>query len=116
MHTMHFYNGDQILLIGGRSHILLTQQNDKEAQESVAMSPFRDEIISLNITTGAVSQFAQMPCAMASHTSFMIGDDYIVFYGGTNGQTLFNSVTRYDIKQKKFTLMTKWPGGVAPAF
>lgn len=57
-----------------------------------------------------------MPTAIASHASFMIGDDFIVLYGGTNGQTLFNSVIRYDIKQKRFMIMSKWPGGAAPKF
>ena len=104
------------MLIGGRSHVLLAQQNDKEALEAAAASPFRDEIISLNINTGKVTQFAQMPTAIASHASFMIGDDFIVLYGGTNGQTLFNSVIRYDIKQKRFMIMSKWPGGAAPKF
>ena len=49
---------------------------------------------------------------MASHTSFMIGDDYIILYGGTNGLTFYNSVIRYDIKNKKFMIMTKWPANV----
>jgi len=31
MHTAHLYKGDKLLLIGGRSHVLLAHQNDPAA-------------------------------------------------------------------------------------
>ena len=39
----------------------------------------------------------------------MIGDSYLVLYGGTNGLRFFDNVIRYDIKKKEWRLMTVQP-------
>lgn len=73
------------------------------------MRPFRDVIISLDLTSGQVEEFATLPTSLAAHTSFLIDDKYLVIYGGTNGLKFFDSVIRYEIAAKKWTLMTKQP-------
>lgn len=54
MHSSHLYEGNKLLLIGGRSHVLLSQQNDPDALQAAMMKPFRDVIISLDLTNGQV--------------------------------------------------------------
>lgn len=109
MHSSHLYQGNKMLLIGGRSHVLLSQQNDPNALQAAMMRPFRDVIISLDLSSGQVEEFASLPTSLAAHTSFLIDDKYLVIYGGTNGLKFFDSVIRYDIAAKKWTLMTKQP-------
>ena len=72
-------------------------------------SPFRDTILSLNLDTGVLSEFAQLPTALAAHTSTLIDDKYILIYGGTNGLRFFDNVIRYEIATKEWRLMTKYP-------
>ena len=60
-------------------------------------TPFRDVIISMDINTGKVEEFGQLPTSLASHTSYLIDDRYLVIYGGTNGLRFFDNVIRYDI-------------------
>lgn len=52
MHTSHIYKGTKLLLIGGRSHCLPTQNADPEAMQKVMASPFRDVILSLDLESG----------------------------------------------------------------
>lgn len=54
-------------------------------------------------------EFAQLPTALASHTSLLIDDKFLVIYGGTNGLRFFDNVIRYDIEKKEWRLMTKYP-------
>ena len=72
-------------------------------------TPFRDTILSLDLTSGTLTEFAQLPSALASQTSVLIDDKYILIYGGTNGLRFFDNVIRYDIEKKEWTLMTKYP-------
>ena len=72
-------------------------------------SPFRDTILSLDLDSGELSEFAQLPSALASQASAIIDDKYIVIYGGTNGLRFFDNVIRYDIAKKEWTLLTKYP-------
>ena len=46
---------------------------------------------------------------MGSHVSAIIDDKYLIVYGGTNGYRFFDSILRYDIDEKGWTLMTKQP-------
>lgn len=39
----------------------------------------------------------------------MIDDKFLIVYGGFNGLRFFDSILRYDIVEKKWTLMTKQP-------
>ena len=50
-----------------------------------------------------------MSAALGSHASSIIDDKYLIIYGGTNGYRFFDSILRYDIDEKKWTLMTKQP-------
>ena len=50
-----------------------------------------------------------MPSPLASHTSFMIDDRYIIIYGGTNGLRFFESIIRYEIEKKEWRMLTKYP-------
>lgn len=72
-------------------------------------TPFRDTILSLNLESGELSEFAQLPSALASQASTIIDDKYIFIYGGTNGLRFFDNVIRYDIEKKEWTLLTKYP-------
>mmetsp|Transcript_17629 Transcript_17629/g.29781 ORF Transcript_17629/g.29781 Transcript_17629/m.29781 type:complete len:99 (+) Transcript_17629:653-949(+) len=73
-------------------------------------SPFRDVVLSLDIESGMIEgEFAQLPTALASHTSFLIDDRYLVIYGGTNGLRFFDNVIRYDIESKEWRLLSKYP-------
>lgn len=110
MGTSHLYQGNQLLLIGGRSHCLPTQIADPEAQAKIMASPFRDVIISLDLATGEINDnFAQLPTALASHQSFLIDDKILIIYGGTNGLRFFDNVIRYDIEKKEWKLLQKYP-------
>lgn len=73
------------------------------------MKPFRDVIISLDLSSGQVEEFANLPTSLAAHVSFLIDDKYLIIYGGTNGLKFFDCVIRYDIEAKKWTMMTKYP-------
>ena len=66
-------------------------------------------IIQLDLKTGKVSDFATLPTGLASHTSYLIDDRYLMIYGGTNGLRFFDNVIRYDIQNKEWRLMTKYP-------
>ena len=72
------------------------------------MTPFRDDILALDVKSGVLSEFGKLPNAMASHTSALIGE-YILVYGGTNGLKMFDAVIRYHIPSKEWRLMTKYP-------
>lgn len=72
-------------------------------------TPFRDTILSLDLTTGQLEEFAQLPSALASQASCLVDDKYIFIYGGTNGLRFFDNVIRYEIEKKEWTLMTKYP-------
>lgn len=109
MHSSHLYQGNKMILIGGRSHILLSQQNDAEAIQNAMSTPFRDVMISLDLTTGEVEDFGTLPTNLAAHTSYLLDDKYIMIYGGTNGLKFFDSVIRYDIEKKEWKLLTKYP-------
>ena len=71
-------------------------------------TPFRDSIIALDVNTGKVEEFATLATGIASHTSALF-DDYLFIYGGTNGLKIFDAVMRYSIKDKQWTIMTKYP-------
>ena len=109
MHTAHLYKGNQLLLIGGRSHVLPSQKDDPQAVEEAMRTPFRDTILSLDLETGALTEFAQLPSALAAQASCLIDDKYILIYGGTNGLRFFDNVIRYDIEKKEWTLLAKYP-------
>ena len=51
--------------------------------------------------------FGRLPTALGSHVSSIVDDQYIVVYGGTNGLRFFDSILRYDINAKDWTLMTR---------
>ena len=72
-------------------------------------SPFRDVILSLDMKTGKLEEFAQLPTALAAHSSFMVDDKYLVIYGGTNGLRFFDNIIRYDIAAKEWRMMQKYP-------
>jgi hypothetical protein len=65
----------------------------------------------VDVTDGTVEIFGKLPADLASHQSALIDDKYIVMYGGTNGLRFFDSIVRYSIADKKWTLMTKQPKG-----
>lgn len=71
--------------------------------------PFRDEILSLDVETGEIEEFGNLPSGLASHTSILLDDKYLFIYGGTNGLKIYDAVTRYDIEKKEWTLLTKYP-------
>lgn len=58
---------------------------------------------------GKVDVFGQLPSDLGSHVSAMVDDKYLIVYGGTNGLRFFDSVLRYELFTKKWTLMTKQP-------
>jgi hypothetical protein len=68
---------------------------------------FSDIIYSIDTQTGVVENFGRLPADLACHSSSIIDDKYIIIYGGTNGLRFFDSIIRYDIENKKWTLMTK---------
>jgi hypothetical protein len=71
--------------------------------------PFREDIITLDLETMEVKEFARLPTQLAAHSSFLLDDKYLLCYGGTNGLKFFDCVMRYDIENKKWEIMTKYP-------
>jgi N-acetylneuraminic acid mutarotase len=100
MHTAHVYQGKKLLILGGRG--MFPGQTVEEAA-------FQDDIYSVDVETGDLEIFGKLPSDLASHQSALIDDQFIVMYGGTNGLRFFDSVIRYSIPDKKWTLMTKQP-------
>lgn len=100
MHSAHVYKGTHLLLIGGRK---------LEVGQPLASIVFSDDIYAIELATGKVSMFGRLPSACGSHVSAIVDDEYIVLYGGTNGLRFFDSILRYDISTKDWTLMTKQP-------
>ena len=97
MHTAHMYRGTHLLLIGGRK---------LETGQPLSNIAFSDDIYAVELATGKVSLFGRLPTAIGSHVSAIVDDKYLVVYGGTNGLRFFDSITRYDIAAKEWTLMT----------
>lgn len=70
---------------------------------------FSDDIYAIELATGKVSLFGRLPTALGSHVSASVDDEYLVVYGGTNGLRFFDSILRYEIASKQWTLMTQQP-------
>ena len=100
MHTAHIYQGDKLLLIGGRA---------LEVGKELDQIMFSDTIYQVDLTSGKVSQFCLLPSALGSHVSFIVDDKYLLLYGGTNGLRFFDSILRCDLEFKLWTTMTKQP-------
>lgn len=100
MHTAHIFQGNKLLLIGGRA---------LEIGKELDQVMFSDVIYQICLDTGKVSQFCLLPSAIGSHVSCIIDDKYLVLYGGTNGLRFFDSILRFDLEFKLWTLMTKQP-------
>ena len=60
----------------------------------------------MELETGKVAQFGPLPTALGSHVSAIVDDKYLVVYGGTNGLRFFDSIMRYQIESREWTLMT----------
>ena len=97
MHSAHIYKGTHLLIIGGRS---------LEVGKPLNEIAFSDTIYAIDLTTYKVSIFGKLPSALGSHVSAIIDDKYLIVYGGTNGYRFFDSILRYDIEEKEWTLMT----------
>jgi hypothetical protein len=78
---------------------------DPEEMQKVMDSPFRDVILSLDLISGQLEEFAGLPTALAAHSSFLVDDKYLVIYGGTNGLRFFDNIIRYDIAAKEWRMM-----------
>ena len=63
----------------------------------------------IELETGKVALLGRLPTAIGSHVSAIVDNKYIVLYGGTNGLRFFDSLLRYDMEVKEWTLMTKQP-------
>ena len=100
MHSAHIYQGTHLLIIGGRS---------LEVGKPLKDIAFSDTIYAIELANGKVSIFGNLPTALGSHVSAIIDDKYLIMYGGTNGYRFFDSILRYDIENKAWTLMTKQP-------
>ena len=98
MHTAHVYSNTHLLLIGGRK---------LEVGQPMSEIVFSDDIYSIELATGKVALFGRLPTALGSHVSAIVDDKYLVVYGGTNGLRFFDSILRYEIETKEWTLMTK---------
>ena len=107
MHSAHVWE-NKLILIGGRNTDTPEKQDGNDAMGAAMMALFRDVILAVDLDTGEIDEFAKLPTGIASHTGAIIGD-YLFLYGGTNGLKFFDAVTRYDIKNKKWTLLTKYP-------
>ena len=68
---------------------------------------FSNDIYSVELANGKVSLFGSLPTALGSHVSAIVDDKYLVVYGGTNGLRFFDSILRYEIETKEWTLMTR---------
>ena len=100
MHTAHLYKSEsKLLLVGGRG--LFPGQGGEPA--------FQNTLISVDVDNGKVEVVGALPADLAAHVSALVDDKYLVVYGGTNGLRFFDSVLRYSIPEKKWTLMTKQP-------
>jgi hypothetical protein len=77
--------------------------------EKIMATPFRDVILSLDLASGILEEFAQLPTALAAHSSYLVDDKYLVIYGGTNGLRFFDNVIRYEIDKKEWRMMQKYP-------
>ena len=97
MHTAHIYKGTHLLIIGGRK---------LEQGQPLDEIAFSDDIYSIELANGKVSLFGRLPTALGSHVSAIVDDEYIVVYGGTNGLRFFDSILRYGIEAREWTLMT----------
>lgn len=106
MHTAHLYKGNtKLLILGGRGYY---------PGESIEQSNFHNQIFEIDLqegspTYGHVSEIGTLPADLGSHQSALIDDKYIVTYGGCNGLRFFDSILRYSLEDKKWTLMTKQP-------
>ena len=100
MHSAHIYKGTHLLIIGGRS---------LEVGKPLGNIAFSDTIYAIELANGKVSTFGKLPAAVGSHVSAIIDDKYLIVYGGTNGYRFFDSILRYDLEEKAWTLMTKQP-------
>jgi len=100
MHSAHMLNGTHLLIIGGRK---------LEVGQPLASISFSDDLYTIEIATGKVELFGRLPTALGSHVSAIVDDKFLVVYGGTNGLRFFDSIMRYDIEKKEWTLMTKQP-------
>jgi len=100
MHTAHIYQGTHILLIGGRK---------LEVGQPLASIAFSDDIYAIELASGKVSLFGRLPTECGSHVSAIVDDQYLVLYGGSNGMRFFDSILRYEIATREWTLMTKQP-------
>ena len=89
-----------MLIIGGRA---LPQGAKLEEIQ------FSDIIYQIDLESGEVSEFGKLPSAIGSHISAVVDEKYLVLYGGTNGFRFFDSILRYSIEEKKWTLMTRQP-------
>jgi len=98
MHSAHILNGTHLLLIGGRK---------LEVGHQLADINFSDDMYTIELATGKVALFGRLPTALGSHVSAIVDDQFIVVYGGTNGLRFFDSLMRYNIEAKEWTLMTK---------
>lgn len=103
MHTCHIYQDSKLLIIGGRA---LPQGAKLEEIQ------FSDIIYSIELDSGLVTEFGTLPTAIGSHISLLVDNKYILLYGGTNGFRFFDNILRYDIENKKWTLMTNLPESI----
>ena len=97
MHTAHVYQGNKLLILGGRG--ALPGQSPEQAS-------FHNNIFQVDLTDGTLTSIGTLPADVASHQSALIDDKYLVLYGGTNGLRFFDSLLRYSLEDKKWTLMT----------
>ena len=104
MHTAHVYQGDKLLIVGGRGMY---------SGQSVEQIAFHNAIFTVDLkegeTYGQVAEIGTLPSDLAAHQSALVDDKYLIVYGGFNGLRFFDSILRYDIAEKKWTLMLKQP-------
>jgi hypothetical protein len=90
MFTMHVYKQSNLLIIGGRG----IESGKPISPDSIS---FQNSIFSIDTSTLHVSKLTDLPTSIASHSSVLINDRYIVIYGGTQGLRFFDNLLRYDI-------------------
>ncbi len=104
MHSIEVYKENHLLVIGGRGYF------PGESFEQIA---FQNTIYAIDVSKeqneGKVRVIGRLPSDLGSHVSAIIGNKYLLVYGGTNGGRFFDSVLRYDMDAEKWTLMTKQP-------
>lgn len=98
MHTCHLFKEKYLLILGGRA---LPQGSKLEEIQ------FSDVIYQVDLESGEVCEFANLPSAIGSHISAIVDEKYIILYGGTNGYRFFDNILRYAIETKTWTLMTR---------